>query len=44
MNVTMKEVSKGKAPPSKDELDTAINDLIPRGVLERKDETLIKKK
>ena len=44
MNVTMKEVSKGKAPPSKDELDTAINDLIKRGVLERKDETLIKKK
>jgi predicted transcriptional regulator YheO len=44
MNVTMNEVSKGKAPPSKDELNTVINDLIQEGVLESKDTILIKKK
>ena len=44
MNVTMNEVPKGKAPPSKEEMETAINDLIERGVLENKGTMLIKKK
>ncbi len=44
MNVTMNEASKGRAPPSKDELEFAINGLIQEGVLESKKSMLIKKK
>ncbi|MHA1946325.1 MAG: hypothetical protein ACXAC6_08795 [Candidatus Hodarchaeales archaeon] len=44
MNVTMNEASKGRAPPSKDELETAINGLLQDGVLESKESMLIKKK
>ena len=43
MNVTMNEASKGRAPPSKNELETAITDLIQKGALESKDDMLIKK-
>jgi hypothetical protein len=43
MNVTMNEVSKGNTPPSKNELETAITDLIQEGVLKSKDSMLIKK-
>ena len=39
----MNEASKGKSPPSKNELETAINDLIQDGVLESKDSMLIRK-
>ncbi|MCK4848948.1 MAG: hypothetical protein KAT16_07995 [Candidatus Heimdallarchaeota archaeon] len=44
MNVTMNEVSKGNPPPSKDELETAITELIQNGILESKNSMLIKKK
>jgi len=44
MNVTMNEVSKGNSPPSKDELEIAITELIQEGVLEDKNSMLIKKK
>ena len=43
MNVTMNEASKGRSPPSKDELETAIDDLVQDGVLESKDSMLIRK-
>ena len=43
MNVTMNEASQGRAPPSKDELEFAINGLIQEGVLESKNSMLIKK-
>ena len=43
MNVTMNEVSKGNTPPSKNELETAIAELIQEGVLKSKDSMLIKK-
>ena len=43
MNVTMNEVSKGNTPPSKNELETAITELIKEGVLKSKDSMLIKK-
>jgi hypothetical protein len=44
MNVTMNQASKGKVPPSKDELETAIGGLLQDGVLESKESMLIKKK
>jgi hypothetical protein len=44
MNVTMNEASKGRAPPSKDELETAIDGLLQDGVLESKESMLIKRK
>jgi hypothetical protein len=44
MNVTMNEASKGKAPPSKDELEAAISGLLQDGVLESKESMLIKRK
>ena len=43
MNVTMNEVSKGKTPPSKDDLETAISELLQKGVLECKQSILIRK-
>lgn len=43
MNVTMNVASQGRAPPSKDELEFAINGLIQEGVLESKNSMLIKK-
>ncbi len=43
MNVTMNEASKGNTPPSKNDLETAISDLIQEGVLKSKDSMLIKK-
>jgi hypothetical protein len=43
MNVTMNEVQKGKTPPSKEDLNKTLQDLISRDVLQEKGDTLVKK-
>ena len=43
MNVTMNEMQKGRKPPSKDDLNNAVQELITQGVLEEKGDTLVKK-
>ncbi|MFX0171813.1 MAG: hypothetical protein ACFE9L_07835 [Candidatus Hodarchaeota archaeon] len=43
MNVTMKEAQAGKAPPPKDVLEGAIDELVDKGALDVKGDMLIKK-
>lgn len=43
MNTTMIELTKGKKPPEKEELERSIEELIEKGILEIKGDLLIKK-
>lgn len=43
MNVTMNEAQKGRTPPSKDEMNKAIQELIAQDALEEKGDMLVKK-
>ena len=43
MNTTMIELTKGKKPPEKEELERSIEELIENGILNKKGDLLIKK-
>ena len=43
MNVTMNEMQKGKQPPSKEDLNKTVQELIAQDVLQEKGDTLVKK-
>ena len=43
MNVTMNEAQRGKTPPSKEDLNKTVQELVAKDVLEEKGDTLVKK-